>query len=465
MATELTVSDTQNDAAANAQRSILSDFRQKTGKSAAQFARSSRVLASGTTGNLRHFSPYPLYFVSASGSEMVDLDGSRLIDCFLCNGPMLLGHRHPQVLAALREHEGMGSLLVNPPLATELAELLQRIVPGAERVRFLNSGTEALLTAVRLARAFTRKNKIIKFYGHYHGQDDQFLVGIGAASKPFSAGVPAESYANTILVKYGDIAAISEVLDRESDVAAVLLDPAMHSGGLWGSSPSYLKQLRDLTLTHRVVLIIDEVITGFRLGVSGAQGLYGVTGDLTTLAKALAVGEKLAAVVGREEIMRGLDAARPAGTPGVFQSGTGNDGTSALAASLAALRTYEQESKHGGYTTLFGHGDRLARGIRAAFHERGLPCHVNQLGPMLQLFLTDQPPSFEAFSVLPTGPVELFYLAMINQGILLSLPTSNHIYLSFAHSTADIDRIIAAVHTVLDSYDFAAVISAGNSVS
>lgn len=442
---------------------ILADYRRKTPRSAALYARARASLSGGTTGNLRHFSPYPVYFAEGEASTMVDVDGNRYIDCFLCNGPLLLGHRHPAVVEAIHDASPIGSLIVNPQLAVEAAEQLQQTVASAERIRFLNSGTEAVMSAVRVARAYTRRPNIIKFHGHYHGQDDQFLVGLGPSAEPFGAGVAPASHANTLLLPYGDFPALETMLGSRTDIAAVVLDPAMHSGGLWGSATPYLQAVRELTLKRGVLLVFDEVITGFRLASGGAQAVHGVTPDLTTFAKALAAGEKLAAVVGRESVMRCLDPERPEGTPAVFQSGTGNDGTSGLAAACAAMRTYRNLHKNGGYDRLARQSSRLAEGIRAAFRAHAVPCHVNQIGPMLQLFLTDAPASFARYAAVPTGALALFYLALINEGVLLSLPTSNHIYLSFAHTDADFENIISAVNTVLTKYNIRCLVHAENS--
>lgn len=437
---------------------ILRAYRERSPNSAALYHRARKALAGGTTGNLRHFPPYPLYFSTGAGSRMTDLDGNEYVDCFLCNGPLLPGHRHPRIEKAVREHAGVGPLVPNPELAVQAAEAVQELVPCAERVRFLNSGTEAVMTAVRLARAFSAKPAIVKFFGHYHGQDDQFLVGLEPTPTAFGAGVPGEAFANIRLLRHGDIAGLEQMLARHDDIAAVLLDPAMHSGGLWGSSTAYLQAVRDLTLRYGVLLIFDEVITGFRLAPGGAQELHGVTPDLVTLAKALGAGEKLAAVAGAERVMRVLDPERPAGTPFVFQSGTGNDGTSALAAGVAAIGLYQENGHNGGYARLNAISARLAQGLRAAFAARKVPFHANQHGPMLQLFLSDAEPGFEAFARLPASPLQVFYLALINEGVLLSLPTSNHIYLSFAHTEADIDTVLAATARVLDRYDFTQIL-------
>ncbi len=443
-------------------RAILDDYERRTPGSARQYARAARVLAGGTTGNLRHFHPYPLYFSSGSGSTVTDVDGNAYVDCFLCNGPLLLGHRHPAVVEAIRQHEPMGSLLVNPPLAVELAELIQRYVPCAQRIRFLNSGTEAVLSAVRLARAFTGKHKIIKFLGHYHGQDDQFLVGLDPSGSALGSGIPPVATANSVQVAYGDLDALTAALDCNPDVAAVILDPAMHAGGLWGSSTGYLRALRDLTEARRIVLIFDEVITGFRLSIGGAQAVHGVMPDLATYAKALGAGEKLAAIAGREELMQALDPDRPSSRSAVFQSGTGNDGTTALAAGLAAVRSYHDLDVGGDYRVLSELTENLARGMRDLFRRHSVPCHVNQLGPMMQLFFSDAEPGFEVFSRISTEPLALFYLAMINEGILLSLPASNHIYFSFAHSERDMAQVLEKAAIVLERYDFRALVRAAD---
>jgi glutamate-1-semialdehyde 2,1-aminomutase len=445
-------------------RQILAAYRERTPRSAVEFSRAAKALAGGTTGNLRHFQPYPLYFRSASGARVTDIDGHTYIDCFLCNGPLLLGHRDPEIMAAIAEYAELGSMVVNPPLATDLAYAIREALPFAERLRFLNSGTEAVLTAVRLARAFTGREKIVKFIGHYHGQDDQFLIGLDPNAAPFGAGIPTNAYAASVLLRYGDLKALEQVL-AVGDVAAVILDPAMHSGGLWGSSPEYLAAARTLTSAHGSVLIFDEVITGFRLALGGAQAYYGVRPDIATYAKALAAGEKLAAVAGREDILRSLDPNRPGRVRAVFQSGTGNDGTVGLAAGLAAITRYRQRALDGGYDALFARSKALADGLRNAFTRHDVPGHVNQLGPMLQLFLADVTATFESCARIPAGPGVLFYLALINEGILLSLPTSNHIYLSFVHTDADIAEILEKVELVLDRYDFGAMVRAETSAA
>ncbi|NKB39067.1 MAG: aminotransferase class III-fold pyridoxal phosphate-dependent enzyme [Gammaproteobacteria bacterium] len=439
------------------QASIFANYEKRTPTSASLFKRACNSLAGGTTGNLRYFQPYPIYEKGGKSSRVYDVDDNEYIDCFLCNGPLLLGHKHPAVIASIEKYKNIGPLVVNPEIIIDAAELVQETVPCAERIRFLNSGTEAVIMAVRYARAYSGKSKVIKFYGHYHGQHDQFLTGLGTSNDPFGAGVPVATTSNTLLSPYGDIEELLQIINTNDDVAAIILDPAMHAGGLWGSTSDYLQTVRELTSKNNIVLIFDEVITGFRLSLGGGQSHFGVTPDLTTLGKALGAGEKLAAVAGKEEIMRVVDPHALADTPRVFQSGTGNDGTAAIAAGIGAINTYKALDAEGAYQHLHEIGKQLAGGIHAAFASRGIPCHVNQLGPMLQMFLSDEDASFERYASLDLEVLSLFFLALINEGVILTLPTSNHIYLSFYHSVEDINIVIAKVNVVLDKYDFKSI--------
>lgn len=440
------------------QQAIFSAYQQRTPTSALLYERACKSLAGGTTGNLRYFQPYPFYEKGGEGSRVYDVDDNEYIDCFLCNGPLLLGHNHPAVLASIEKYKSTGPLVVNPAIIIDAAELVQETVPCAERIRFLNSGTEAVIMAVRYARAYSGKSKVIKFYGHYHGQHDQFLTGLGTSNDPFGAGVPAATTSNTLLSPYGDIDELTQIIKANDDIAAVILDPAMHAGGLWGSTSGYLQAVRDLTLKNNIVLIFDEVITGYRLSLGGGQSYFGVKPDLTTLGKALGAGEKLAAVAGKAEIMGVVDPHAPADTPRVFQSGTGNDGTAAIAAGIGAITTYKALNSDGAYQHVHEIGKLLANGIRDAFASRDIPCHVNQLGPMLQMFLSDEEASFERYAGLDPEVLSLFFLALINEGVILTLPTSNHIYLSFYHSVEDINCIIAKANDVLDKYDFKSLV-------
>lgn len=433
---------------------VFRDYLKRTPRSRELYQRATATLAGGVSGNLRHFSPYPLYITSAEGSRTTDMDGNEYIDCFGANGPLLLGHNHPLLAEARNQVMRLGALPLNPEVMVECAELVQEIVPCAERIRFLNTGTEAVMTAVRIARAFTGKSGIVKFHGHYHGQDDQFLIGIDNSDAVFSAGVPSQAPESMRLCRYLDLEALEALLVSDNDIAAVILDPAMHAGGLWGSDASSLSALRELTQQHDVLLIFDEVISGFRLAPGGAQQHFGVAPDLVTMAKALAAGEKLSLVAGKEEVMAVVDPTAPASTPRVFQSGTVNDGPVPLASALAALREYRRLYAAGEYKRLENKVSSVAESLEKGFRKVGIPCQVNQLASMLQIHLGRNELTFETAVGDQTALLELFYLALLNQGVMLSLPTSNHIYFSFAHSKEDFKIINSKIEFVFEHYNF-----------
>ena len=433
---------------------VVGDYLRKTPGSAQLHQQARTVLAGGVSGNLRYFSPYPLYTKSALGSRMTDVDGNDYIDSFSANGPLLLGHNHPALVEAVQASQELGALPLNPAIMVECAGLVQEIVPCAERVRFLNTGTEAVMTAVRIARAFTRKPGIVKLHGHYHGQDDQFLIGIDSSDALFSAGVAPEAPASIHLCRYLDLEQLESLLQGNGEIAAVIMDPAMHAGGLWGSDGEKLAALRQLTQQYGVLLIFDEVISGCRLAPGGAQQQFGVTPDMVTMAKALAAGEKLALVAGSREIMSVVDPLAEEGTPRVFQSGTVNDGPAALASACAALRTYRQLYQQGDYQRLEHRTGQIGQTLQEVFRSAGIACQVNHLASMLQIHLGGNELNFETAQGHDTQLLELFYLALINEGVMLSLPTSNHIYFSFAHSEQDFEIISNKIGEVFTRYGF-----------
>ena len=453
MSTESAVIERQDKLEAIRDR-VVGDYLRKTPGSAALHERARSALAGGVSGNLRYFSPYPLYTKAAQGSRMTDVDDNVYIDSFSANGPLLLGHNHPALVEAVKDSQVLGALPLNPAIMVDCAELVRGIVPCAERVRFLNTGTEAVMTAVRIARAYTGKPGIVKFHGHYHGQDDQFLIGIDTSDALFSAGVAPEAPASIHLCRYLDLEQLESLLQGNVEIAAVILDPAMHAGGLWGSDGEKLAALRRLTERHGVLLIFDEVISGCRLAPGGAQQYYGVTPDMVTMAKALAAGEKLALVAGSTAVMSVVDPLAEEGTPRVFQSGTVNDGPAALASAFAALQTYRQLYDHGDYERLERHTGRIGQTLEKTFRGAGIACQVNHLASMLQIHLGGNDLSFETARGDDTQLLELFYLALINEGVMLSLPTSNHIYFSFAHSEQDFEFISKKIGEVFTSYGF-----------
>ena len=446
------------------ERKVNEAYAQKTPGSKQMYDRAGKAFAGGVSGSSRFFRPYPFYMTHGKGSKTYDVDGNEYIDSFLCNGCLILGHCHPELTEGIKREIERGLLIYNPALGVECAELLKEIAPCAEKVRFANSGTEATMSAVRFARAYTRKNKIIKFYGHYHGQDDQFLVATANnKDDAISLGIPEQSLENTVLLKYNDIDAVRRKLDEDNDIAGVILDPQMNSGGIFPSSPEYLKELRQLTEERGVVLIFDEVITGFRLALGGAQEYFGVIPDLACYAKSMASGAKLAAVVGKEEIMsmafpKGLTFYEAKGEKTVYQAGTFTDSTMALAAGIATMKVYKKMNERGEYQRLHQLGARLKSGIETTFRERGIGCHVNSQGPALKMFLTDLEPSFDTYCNLDKAALYLFFLSLINEGVVLASPSSGQTFLSFVHTEEDIRRIINAIGSSLDKYNWKEVL-------
>lgn len=438
-------------------RNLCRDFESRTPASKACYERARQSLTGGVSGSVRYFHPYPLYCESGAGAYITDIDGNRYIDCLLGNGALLLGHQPEQIIAARQKHADRSALLFNPQLAIELAEQLTKMVPGAERVRLVNSGTEAVLTALRFARAHTGRSVVLKFFGAYHGMDDQVLVGLDARNRPASAGIPEEAYEQTALVPLTDPDAVEARLSR-GDVAAVLIDPTMHQSGMWAGEAHQYQRLKEMTNRFGALLIFDEVISGFRLAPGGAQEYFGVTPDLCTFAKALGVGEKLGAIAGRADVMNVADpsADRSPG-PFAFQSGTCNDSTLTLATALAAVSRYRELEEEGAYQALDRLAATLGRGLREAFREKGIPCHYNQLGPMLRLFLCDGPLDYEHCATANRRALNLFHLGLVNEGVL-TIPGVNDFFISFAHTSSDIEEVLAASRRVLDNYDFSSAI-------
>jgi len=430
-------------------------YRRRTPASASWHERACRSLAGGVSGTVRYFRPYPLYFREGNGSHAFDLDGHDYVDSFLCGASLMLGHRHPEVMKAIASTSTSGSIVLNPTQSTELAEVVQRMVPNAERVRLLNSGTEAVMSALRFARAFTGKPRIIKFAGTYHGQADEMLTGLDHRPGTVGAGVTKAAVSDVVVADLGDVDALARLL-AQRDVAAILLDPSMHHCGLWAGTPDLYGQMKEMAHHAGALLIFDEVISGFRLAAGGAQQYFGVKPDLAVFGKAFGAGERIGAVTGRAEVMSVADPTRRGVGPFAFQSGTGNDSRNAVAASLAALAVYEREQVGGGYRRLADLARKLATGMRGVFSRHGLALHANHLGPMVRLFMTGGPATQAHCMQLDTRSLNLFHLALTTEGVL-TLPGSNDFFLSFAHEEQDIDSMLAAADRVLSVFPFASV--------
>jgi glutamate-1-semialdehyde 2,1-aminomutase len=371
----------------------VADYRAATPGSAALFEKAAARLPAGVTSNVKFFAPYPLYMTRAEGARMWDVDGREYLDYCLAFGPLVTGHGHPRVLEAVRaEVERAGTVIFGAPtdLEIRLAERLGRLLPSAEMVRFTNSGTEATLHALRLARGATGRSRVVKFEGHYHGVHDHVLWNLDQPLPPraSSDGIPEATADQTVVLPWNDVAALQAGLDATDDVAGVIVEPVAR--GVLHPDPAFLRALRDETTRRGIVLIFDEVVVWPRVGLSGAQGLYGVTPDLTALGKAIGGGLPLGALVGRRDLMsltvpragRGPDIA----TPYVFHGGTYNGTPMALSAGLATLNILEEP---GVIDRLDERAAQLRDGLSDLAGRLGIPLQVLGRGSVVDFYFSD----------------------------------------------------------------------------
>ena len=423
-------------------------------RSHAAFARARSLIPGGVNSPARAFGGVggePIFFERADGQWLTDIDGHRYLDYIGSWGPMILGHRHPRVVAAIERALSRGTSYGAPTEGeSHLAELIIAAVPTVEKVRMVSSGTEATMSAVRLARGYTGRSGIVKFAGNYHGHVDALLVAAGSSAAtlgvPDSPGVTAGATQDTILLDYNATEALEDLFAARGDaIAAVILEPVVGNMGLVVPSHDFLAAARRLTEKHGALLVFDEVMTGFRLAYGGAQEIHGVTPDLTTLGKIVGGGLPLGAYGGRREIM---DNVLPAGK--VFQAGTLAGNPLAVAAGSATL---EELSDHSPYPLLERHGARLEAGFRAAAAAAGVPVWIARRGSMMTMFfqqgagwpVVDWPTA----SMSDTKAYGRFFWGMINRGVYLPCSQYEALFISAAHTDADIDATVAAAHAAL----------------
>jgi glutamate-1-semialdehyde 2,1-aminomutase len=419
------------------------------------YGRAQRVLAGGVSSEFRKFNqPHPLFYVSAQGSRIVDADENEYLDFTLSQGPLILGHSHPHVLESVARASQEGQLFAGQHLMElELAEKLQQLIPCAQLVRFSLSGSEADHAALRVARAVTGRAKFIRFEGHYHGWFDNVAFGINGAPlealgereapvpAPWTQGLPPGAVNESILLPWNDLALVERTLaQRHDEVAAIITEPVMCNSGCIPPKPGFLAGLRELCDHYEIALIFDEVITGFRLGMGGAQGYFGITPDLAVFAKAMANGYPISALVGKGRWMQ------PIAEGKVIHAGTMNASNPTIAAALATIQVLEKERVH---NKLFTLGQRLMAGLRAAAQESGQPLLVQGLGPMLHSGFTSLSTVGDYRDTLSYDRAKLgrFVYAMQERGIRLI--GRGLWYLSAAHSEADIDQAVATAREVL----------------
>ena len=416
------------------------------------FNRAQQVIPGGVNSPVRAFRSVggkPLFIQRGNGSHIWDADGKEYIDYVGSWGPLIFGHRPPEVLRALTEVLDVGTSFGAPTeREVEMAEFITKLIPSVEKVRLVNSGTEATLSAIRLARGFTGRDRIVKFDGCYHGHGDSLLVkagsGVATLGLPDSSGVPATLAELTTVLPFNDPSALmKEFADHGKQIACVIIEPIVGNMGCVPPRGDFLGILRDVAKSSGTLLIFDEVMTGFRVALGGAQEKYRIKPDLTTMGKVIGGGLPVGAYGGRAEIM---DRVAPAGP--VYQAGTLSGNPLAVAAGLATLRRLQKENP---YARLEALGARLERGLLAGAGSAGVPARVNRAGSMFTLFFTDgEVFDFESAKKSNIERFNQFFHSMLDQGIYLPPSQFEAAFISAAHTENDIDRTIEAASKALN---------------
>ncbi|MGA7470834.1 MAG: glutamate-1-semialdehyde 2,1-aminomutase [Halobacteriota archaeon] len=410
----------------------------RTDKSAKLYEKARKLMPGGVSSPVRAIDPYPFYVQKASDSRIWDADGNLYIDYCMGYGPLILGHAHPTVYAAVAEQLKLGWDYGTPVKAEiDLAERIQVDFPSMEMLRFVSTGTEATMSAIRAARGFTGKDTIVKIEGGYHGAHDAVLVkpGSAAISTPSSLGVPAAAVKHTVQVPFNDVEALSGTLEK-NDAACLIIEPVMGNIGPVAPKESYLSDVRKVTEENETLLIFDEVITGFRLCIGGAQCLYGVTPDLTTLGKIVGGGFPIGVFGGTREIM---ECVAPLG--GVFNAGTFSGHPVSLAAGLATLSVLNEE----GYRRVNGLGDLLRRMLVDLLEELDVHISVQGIGTMFQVFFTEKPVrNYQDALTCDADLYKKFSAFMRDEGIFLAPSQYETNFISLAHSNEDLEYTIRA---------------------
>ena len=419
-------------------------------KSRDHFERASKSIPGGVNSPARAFGGvggHPSIIARAEAQYLYDIDGNRLLDYIGSWGPHILGHRHPEVIAAITDALTIGTSFGAPcELETELAEFVVHSIPSIEKVRMVNSGTEATMSAIRLARGFTKRNAIIKFAGCYHGHVDSLLVQAGSGALthgvPSSPGVPPGCTADTISLEYNDVAALSKTFEsRGNEIAAVILEPVVGNMGLVIPTPEFRQALRDLCTKYGALLIFDEVMTGFRVAYGGAQELFGIRPDLTTLGKIIGGGLPVGAYGGRADVM---DTVSPVGP--VYQAGTLSGNPLAMASGLATLRVLRKTNP---YPELERKSARLCAGLVEAATAAGIPHTCPRVGSMFTLFFNPEPVvGYREAKKSDTQRFAKFFHGMLSRGIYLACSQFEAHFVSACHTDEDIDATMTAARDV-----------------
>jgi len=422
----------------------------KETKSKALFERAKQVLPGGVNSPVRAFDPYPFFVERAEGSKLYDADSKTYIDYCNAYGAMLFGHAYPEVMEAVKAQLAKGTLYGAPTeREVEFAELIQKASPCMEMMRLVSTGTEATMHAIRVARGYTGRKKIIKFEGCFHGSHDNVLVkaGSGAATfgTPNSAGIPDDTTKNTIVLPYNDVAAVEEVFKREgNDIAAVIVEPVLANVGLILPKTDYLLNLRKLTSQYGVVLIFDEIITGFRLALGGAQEYFNVKPDMATLGKVLGGGFPLAAFGGKREIMQNIS---PVGK--VYQAGTFSGNPVSATAGFTVLKILSQK-KFDIYPRLEKNAKELSKALFDLSSNYRLSVQIYNIASLYQIFFTSQ--SVMDYACAKSSNIKMFnayFHELLKQGVFIPPSQFEACFLSTAHTTEDLAFTITAFDKAL----------------
>ncbi|MCZ8542156.1 glutamate-1-semialdehyde 2,1-aminomutase [Psychrobacillus sp. FSL K6-2365] len=415
------------------------------------FTEAKELMPGGVNSPVRAFKSVdmdPIFMESGKGAILTDIDGNEYIDYVLSWGPLILGHTEPNVVKAIQQVAETGtSFGASTLIETKLAKLVMERVPSIEMVRMVSSGTEATMSALRLARGYTGRNKILKFEGSYHGHGDSLLIkagsGVATLGLPDSPGVPESIAKNTIAVPYNDLESVRHVFENfGNDLAAVIVEPVAGNMGVVPPVEGFLEGLRELTEKNGTLLIFDEVMTGFRVGYNCAQGYYGITPDLTCLGKVIGGGLPVGAFGGKREIMEMIAPAGP-----VYQAGTLSGNPLAMTAGYETLTRLNEQS----YDYFIELGDILEKGFREAASKYNIPHTVNRAGSMIGFFLTNE--DVINFDTAKTSDLELFakyFRLMAEEGIYLPPSQFEGLFLSSAHTVEHIEKTIQAFHTVFE---------------
>jgi glutamate-1-semialdehyde 2,1-aminomutase len=418
----------------------------KDHQSSVAFAEAKEYMVGGVNSPVRAFKSVgvtPLYIDHGTGSRVYDIDGQEYIDYVCSWGPLIVGHAHPRVVAAIQETAAKGTSFGAPTLVeTQMAKLVTERVPSMDIVRMVNSGTEATMSALRLARGYTKRNKILKFEGSYHGHADALLIkagsGVATLGLPDSPGVPDSVAGNTIAVPYNDLEAVRLAFDRYGEeIAAIIVEPVAGNMGVVLPLPGFLEGLREITRTYGALLIFDEVMTGFRVDLNCAQGRFGIDPDITCLGKVIGGGLPVGAYGGKREIMEQIAPSGP-----IYQAGTLSGNPLAM---IAGLTTLQLLGEPGVYEELERKSARLEQGFTQNAQEFSIPCTINRIGSMVCPFFTDQ--KVYNFDTARTSDIQLFnryFTAMLDLGVSVAPSQFEGMFVSTAHSDEDIELTIGA---------------------